>query len=49
MKRAVSEKVVNHGFETDNTPHILCLELFQSLGLKGEADCRYSLRNLFLS
>lgn len=51
MKCAISEKAVNHGFETDSTLYIFKNTVFRThsgLKLKGETDCRVFIKNFFL-
>lgn len=51
MKYAIPQKVVTHVSETDNAAHIINNAAFRTLsgfGLKGEADCRISIKKSFL-
>lgn len=51
MKHATSDKVVNHDFETDSTPHIFKNRVFRTLSdpeLKEEADRRVFIEKSFL-
>lgn len=52
MKGTIPEKIVNYDFEIDRTPDIMKVIAFRTLlgyVLRGEADCRISIKNFFSS